>query len=331
MLGQLFRQARGAASAPVSQLPGIDARLCQDPWAEQLVRTGRCARVLNRAARQWPEDALQAAREALLRDMVPVPPGRVVVEPITSDLSQTGAPPAGHPVDVAPCFLDRFAVSNRQFAQFVQDGGYTHDEFWPTDLLPYVPHFTDTSGQPGPRYWSQGRPAPGDLQLPVVGVCWLEADAYARWAGKRLPDSAQWQRAATGWEGTLRYPWGRIYDPSRAHIGRGPRDGTVPVDQYVAGATPQGIFHLSGNVWEWVATSIDTICTESGPAPVEEPLAEVRGGAFDTYFPEQATCTFRSGLPLLERRPNVGFRCCVPAAEVDVDWPMSPGDEELRR
>jgi iron(II)-dependent oxidoreductase len=77
------------------------------------------------------------------------------------------------------------------------------------------------------------------------------------------------------------------------------------------------VFQLVGNVWEWVATQFEYIPKESGlRVAFEEPMVEIRGGAFDTYFETQATSQFRTGQPFLYRGANVGFRCCVPADQL---------------
>jgi iron(II)-dependent oxidoreductase len=84
------------------------------------------------------------------------------------------------------------------------------------------------------------------------------------------------------------------------------------VNDYYEGSTPNGVYQLVGNVWEWVAAAFECECQdESSRIVFEQPMAEIRGGAFDTYFENQATCQFRSGQPVLYRGANVGFRCCV--------------------
>ena len=214
-------------------------------------------------------------------------------------------------VFVESLYMDRFAVTNHEYLQFVKAGGYDQMELWPQDVWPNVLQFVDKTGLPGPRFWSQGRPAKDRMAHPVVGICWYEASAFANWAGKRLPGTAEWQWAAT-WgalnessQPSLKFPWGNAFNPSKANIWQsGPVD-TVPVDQYYEGATSNGIFQMAGNVWEWINTRF---VHNDDERPC---FAEVRGGAFDSYFESQITTSFRSGFPLLQRAPNVGFRCCV--------------------
>ena len=85
----------------------------------------------------------------------------------------------------------------------------------------------------------------------MVGICWYEAMAYARWVGKRLPTAAEWQKAG-GWPEQLsggdcnRYPWGDLFDPERTNLWPSNIGRTVPVDAFPNGATPNGIFQMSG-------------------------------------------------------------------------------------
>ena len=90
-------------------------------------------------------------------------------------------------VAVAPAYLDRFCVTNEQYQQFVDSGGYEQLEFWYEEALPALLDFVDQTGAPGPRFWSDGQYPSGEQRLPVVGISWYEARAYARWVGKRLP------------------------------------------------------------------------------------------------------------------------------------------------
>ncbi|MBT4866150.1 MAG: SUMF1/EgtB/PvdO family nonheme iron enzyme [Planctomycetaceae bacterium] len=220
--------------------------------------------------------------------------------------------------EITAYYLDRFAVSNADYARFVNDGGYGQVELWPQEIWPNVLQFVDSTGHTGPRFWVDGKPVKHQDDHPVVGISWYEANAYARWAGKRLPVAAEWQHASSwctakdGRAGNGRYPWGDSFDPSRCNTWfRGPGE-TVPVDSHYEGCTPNGVYQLVGNVWEWVATQYSCgTAQEDVQIHFEQPMAEIRGGAFDTYFERQATCQFRTGQPFLYRGLNVGFRCCV--------------------
>lgn len=265
------------------------------------------------------EATIVSAWKALEDAMALVPAADVDLWPITWMAPERGTvpPPDVRRVRVASLYMDRWTVTNEAFAEFVTAGGYREPKFWPAHVLPQVLHFVDQTGAPGPRFWSRGEPPRGKRNHPVTGVSWYEASAYASWVGKRLPGSAEWQRAAC-WSddqgAESRYPWGNSFAPNRANTWVGGPGDTVAVDGYYEGCTPNGIYQLTGNVWEWTGAAFD-FGSDNPECEVlaQQSMAEVRGGAFDTYFETQATCQFRSGYPLLYRGANVGFRCCISA------------------
>jgi hypothetical protein len=164
-----------------------------------------------------------------------------------------------------PAFLiDRHEVTNEDFQAFVADGGYGNPDLWPDSILiddRFVPwgeaigRLVDRSGLPGPRDWSGGT-FPGDrAKHPVTGVSWYEAQAYARWLGKRLPTMAQWWRAALG-DADQPYPWGGDHSTLdvRSNFSM---SATTAVDEHASGASPYGAFDMAGNVREWIAGTAD--------------------------------------------------------------------------
>ena len=224
---------------------------------------------------------------------------------------------------VESIYIDRFTVTNADFARFLADGGYSQTELWPQQIWPNVLQFVDLTGNVGPRFWRDGKPPRKQDNHPVVGVCWYEANAYALWVGKRLPKSAEWQHSVSwctgsdGRDANVRYPWGNSFDPTRCNTWLGGPGDTVPVDSHYEGCTPNGIYQLVGNVGEWVATQFGCGTSQQGiEVQFEQPMAEIRGGAFDTYFENQATCRFRTGQPFLFRGRNTGFRCCVSTGDL---------------
>ncbi len=167
-----------------------------------------------------------------------------------------------------------------------------------------------------PRFWRDGRYKPGDQRLPVVGVSWYEAVAYARWVGKRLPNDGEWTKAgawpiesAPGRVAQRRYPWGESFDTRRANLWSAGHGRPVEVDAYPDGATVGGVEQMVGNVWEWTSSTLD----ETTPQAVRFPsaLRTVRGGAYNTYFENQATCHFQSAEHPLSRRANIGIRLAI--------------------
>ena len=239
-------------------------------------------------------------------------------------LVPTGVVPVAHPngavgpVEIRAFVIDRHAVTNREYQRFVDANGYDSLEIWPQEVWPSVMKFLDRSRRPGPRDWENGKFPTGKADHPVVGVCWYEAAAYASWVGKRLPTAAEWQKAG-GWPEQLsggscnRYPWGNVYEPSRANLGPTGAGKTVPALDYPAGATPNGIFQMTGNVWEWLCERLEAIpCHPDESFQPSRPMRRIAGGAFDTYFHDEGTCQFVTGQPELDRRDNIGFRCAVP-------------------
>lgn len=313
---RMLKRSRGNAAADVvnQKLDGLGDQLGRE--VDELLRTHRCCRVLREGEFNESDGRVVAlAWMCLENEMALVPGGAQFAR-------QSGDPTNPLP-EIEAFYLDRYAVTNAQFAEFVADGGYGRTELWPQEIWPSVLQCVDQSGMPGPRFWRNGRPARQQANLPVTGVNWYEAAAYAAWAGKRLPGSLEWQHACTwcvasdGRTGDLRYPWGNTFDSNMANTWQSGHHAPVAVDEYYDGATPNGVYQMIGNVWEWVATPYRCGATRKDITIFfEQPMAEIRGGAFDTYFEDQATARFRTGMPYLFRRPNVGFRCCVTASEL---------------
>jgi iron(II)-dependent oxidoreductase len=219
-------------------------------------------------------------------------------------------------VEVAPFLLGRRVVTNEEFQLFVDSGAYEDSSLWPEVVWPHLIRFCDQSGAPGPKYWRGGRHDQRLSKHPVVGVCWYEAATYAAWAGYRLPGEAEWQITAAWQLGgnaavPRRYPWGDALDLECCNIWASGHGKTLPVDACPGGATPNGVQQLIGNVWEWTDGEFDCVDDQNREVVGETPLRPLRGGAYDTYFPWQATSHFRTGMPPLSRVPNVGFRCAM--------------------
>lgn len=247
-----------------------DPNECQiHEFVDSLMRAGRYSLLLRpQIASGLTPELLALARKRLEQQMSLVSEGEVLVEPHLiaeeplSDAELIAA--RGKVVRVGAFYLDRFAVTNRQFQIFLNSGGYDQVALWDAAIWPAVVDFIDATGHPGPRYWQHGRFPPGKADHPVVGVSWYEAAAYARWVGKRLPSDAEWLKAGC-WpvqpspksRVQRRFPWGNAMDRSRANLwGTGPGD-TAAVDDFTGGASVGGISQLIGNVWEWTAAEFE--------------------------------------------------------------------------
>ncbi len=311
---------------------------------DDLLNSGRYALLLRPAAKQHLSqlDVVRAVRQ-LDEAMALVPAGRVLLGQLAEQSNSACGAADVDPklvsrqlVNVPPVYLDRYAVTNEQFQQFVDAGGYEQLELWHEEALPALLDFVDQTGAPGPRYWYDSQYPAGEQRLPVVGVSWYEACAYSRWIGKQLPTDAEWTKAgawpvesAPGRIAQRRYPWGESFDVRRANLYGCGNHKPSAVEEFPGGMSVGGIHQLIGNVWEWTATPL----VELGDSTlhVSESVMSIRGGAFDTYFENQATCHYQSGEHPLSRRPNIGFRLALPMSDLEVaneDAASSDGVDE---
>lgn len=279
----------------------------------QLERYGQIARHPERFSKHADFNGLhQTAVRAIDERFALVPEGFVSMPQTVNDVP--GCPEVM--AETEPFLLELHAVTNAQYQKFVDAGAYEELDLWPKDIWPHLIDFKDHTDEAGPRFWRNGRHDKRLAKHPVVGICYYEAAAYALWAGYRLPSESEWQMAAS-WrirssaDVLRRYPWGDALDVGRCNIWASAIGTTTQVGAFESGAAPNGVLQLIGNVWEWNSSDFDATDDDGRPIIGGTAMKSIRGGAFDTYFPSQATGCFRTGLSTLSRVQNVGFRSAL--------------------
>jgi iron(II)-dependent oxidoreductase len=252
------------------------------------------------------------------RGMVRVPGGELTLGSNGPGFTYDNEKPE-HRVRVAEFRVGRVPVTNGEFAAFAAEGGYGRRELWSDAGWAWVREERPQA----PLHWRREgagwreRTMFEEVALrpdhPVTGVCAFEAEAYARFAGKRLPTEAEWEMAARGPDGR-RYPWGSADADGRAN---GARRfwGTTPVGAFAEGASPCGALDMAGNLWEWTATPFAPY-PGFRPFPYpeySEPYFDgghvvLRGGSWATQGPLLRS-TFRNWYPPYQRAILAGFRC----------------------
>jgi formylglycine-generating enzyme required for sulfatase activity len=167
-------------------------------------------------------------------------------------------------------------------------------DMYPATNADYA-RFIAATGHAAPPGWIDGT-YPAELgNHPVVFVTWRDAAAYAHWAQKELPTSAQWEKTACGAEGKT-YPWGTNVRPTKCNCRESGPGQTTAVDCYPSGTSPSGVYDLCGNVWEWTRT------------PSKPERYELKGGAFTSPFARAMPSAFHdAAMGMLE--DDIGFRC----------------------
>ena len=194
--------------------------------------------------------------------------------------------------------IDRFEVTVSRYAEFMR-----------------------STGRQAPEHWDQMKTGKHS-DFPVVGVDWQDAEAYCRWAGKRLPTEAEWEKAARGTDGRT-YPWGNEQPtPRLANFGKeftmevftNVYDKVLaPVGSYEAGKSPYGLHHMAGNAWEWTADWYEEHFYEESPQRNPTGLSSgqdrVLRGGYWALGPELVRSAYRYRSTPTNRSGTTGFRC----------------------
>ena len=197
-----------------------------------------------------------------------------------------------HHVYLYAFYMDKYEVTVGQYAKYLE--------------------VTDMEEPPDWHIMNQSQ----HQKRPVVNVDWEDAVMYCKWAGKRLPTEAEWEKAARGTDGRI-YPWGNEA-PTRLHANYGRKEwnnhlALVPVGSFEEGRSPYGIYDMAGNAWEWVSDWYDYDYYKNSPrrnpiGPTTGEAKVVRGGSW-LYVPEFLRSAHRFAAQPTNRHFGYGFRC----------------------
>ena len=225
--------------------------------------------------------------------MIYVPAGKFLMGSNDDDADAFDSEHPQHTVYLDAFWIDKTEVTNSQYRLCVEAEACKEPGCWDDDV----------------------RNIPDQ---PVVCVSWYDAQAYAAWAGGRLPTEAEWEKAARGTDGRL-FPWGNSSpNCNRANyfgcLGRANSVGSYP-----SGASPYGVLDMAGNVWEWIADHYDVRYYVHSPdrnpkGPESGDRRVVHGGAFFDD-PEVVRCAYRGGGSPNYWGGDVGFRVVVPPGD----------------
>jgi ergothioneine biosynthesis protein EgtB len=202
----------------------------------------------------------QAVASQHARDMIHIPAGEFTMGASEDAFAYDNEKPL-HTVNIPAFKIDRLMTTNEEYASFIGEGGYKRREFWDEEGWAW----RESENIEAPLYWSQGESwrvrrmfEENELQPahPVVGISWYEANAYARFAGKRLPTEAEWEKAAS-WDASdnrrRRFAWGdAVPDKSLCNFGS-VFWGTTPAGNFPEGQSAYGCMDMTGNAWEWTS------------------------------------------------------------------------------
>jgi formylglycine-generating enzyme required for sulfatase activity len=276
---------------PVSVSGHVNVQMAPGPGKEILWNAAA-----DYPGRYWPQVVAKVYASdgpALASEMVLVPAGNFLMGSTSGNADEQPQ----HTVYLDAYYIDKYEVTNAEFEQFIDAGGYDIQALWSASGW----NARQGNGWTAPAFWASGsyNSGPGYPGFPVVGVSYYEAEAYATFVGKRLPTEAEWEKAARGTDART-YPWGEGISTSRANYSSsgdpfepystpvGFYDGRLhpnPPFQTTDSPSPYGGYDLAGNVLEWVrdwysATYYASSPSSNPPGPVSGSYRVLRGGSW---------------------------------------------------
>lgn len=213
----------------------------------------------------------------------------------------------GEAVDVKPFYLDKHLVTYEQYNQFIKASGYKDKKYWSEAGRKFLEKY---------EFWVPSTYHEEYLNrqaLPVTGVSWYEAEAYANWRGVRLPTAAEWSLACHGNGESRRYPWGDEFDFEA--IDYRARLAPYPVGSREKNISPAGVIDLVGNVWQWCADTYEgkDFRLEAEPTGAKPGTNHIlRGGGWMSLRRHFTTDYLYYDKPF-HRLATYGFRCAKDA------------------
>lgn len=239
-----------------------------------------------------PETVRPEAKELITKDMVRIEGGKFTIGYIDAGCTDAG-PVEG--VTVETYWIDKYEVTNAQWKKFIESAGYE----WKSKL----------------SAWPLGAMPEELANHPVGYISWEDANAYAKWAGKRLPTEFEWEIAARGVDKRY-YPWGNKFDEKKCNVKQSGIGTTTPVGTYKDSVSPYGCHDMCGNVAEWVQDWYKAYPGSEQSSPdFGEKYKVLRGGSF---FSESGFRTYIRSKddPTAWTNAYYGFRCAISDSEV---------------
>ena len=297
----IYRQAvhqlgLGNAEQFRKKLQTVESRFSFSPWADRATRTLRQNQETPAGMIYVPEGRfyMGAQKSRIVEFMEPFYPERVIQneQELNLVLQTVGyiSEIPRHVASTEAYYIDKTEVTNEEYKRFI-----------------------DATEHPPPAQW-QGKDYPeGTADMPITGVSFDDAQAYAEWAGKTLPTEQQWEKAARGTDGRF-FPWGNVFEPKACRHMQKTNAGPAAVGSYPGGASPYGALDLTGNVWEWTRSVFQPYPGQDASderAPYGSDHRVLRGGAWPQHDlqPIPTRVTFRFPATPDRQSKRLGFRC----------------------